>query len=103
VAPTVIAEGTYAGEYLQASGRLVLPELPAATTTVTPAATALSMATFTVDTMPRPPRLALKTAGFCPLPVFITHSNASTNHENEPLPESLRTFTACRYDDFATP
>lgn len=59
VAPTVMAELTCAGEKLQASWL----SLPAATTTTTPAAVALSIAVSTKPMFPEPPKLALKTAG----------------------------------------
>jgi len=101
VEPTVMAEGTKAGLYWQASGTELLPELPAATTTVTPPFTALSMLVFTVFRTPRPPRLALNTAGF--LLLTRTQSSALMNQEKEPLPESLRTFTAWSFAFFATP
>merc|ERR1719401_1298921 len=59
VEPTVIADGTKAGENLQASVLL----LPPATTTVTPAATAPSTACTMAAWLPNPPKLMLATAG----------------------------------------
>jgi len=59
VAPTVMADPTFAGEKPQAS----MSSFPAATTTITPAAVALSIATSTKFMFPAPPKLALKTAG----------------------------------------
>lgn len=59
VAPMVIALGTKAGENPQAS----LLSFPAATTTVTPAFTAASVASFMACSVPGPPKLMLATAG----------------------------------------
>merc|ERR1719232_2576243 len=59
-----MAEGTKAGENLQASWL----SFPPATTTVTPAPTAASTASLMALWVPRPPRLMLATAGrswFC--------------------------------------
>ena len=58
VAPTVMAEGSDAGENVLASRRL----LPAATTMVMPSATALATARFS-EVFRLPPRLMLATAG----------------------------------------
>jgi len=91
VEPTVIADGTWAGVYMQAFGNLVLPSLPAATTTVMPAATALSMVEVTVRIVPRPPRLALMIAGTWPL--VMIQSIASTNQLKLPLPLSESILT----------
>merc|ERR1719384_2961101 len=54
-----MAEGTNAGEKLQASALL----LPPATTTTTPAFTAASTASFMACCVPLPPKLMLATAG----------------------------------------
>merc|ERR1719469_1532321 len=62
VEPTVMAEGTKAGENLQA---LLLP-LPTATTTTTPACTATSTASSMATSLPPPPKLMLATAGRSP-------------------------------------
>lgn len=59
VDPTVIADGTNAGEKLQAS-RL---ELPPATITVTPALVAASTASFIALWVPLPPKLMLAREG----------------------------------------
>mmetsp|Transcript_31031 Transcript_31031/g.84128 ORF Transcript_31031/g.84128 Transcript_31031/m.84128 type:complete len:252 (-) Transcript_31031:236-991(-) len=105
VAATVMALPTKAGECLQASGQSVDPSLPAATTTVTPPATALSMATLTDAMTALAPKLALKTAGFMLASCVAcrTQSNAPMNHEKEPTPLSLRTLTAWTTAFFATP
>ena len=58
VEPTVIAEGSDAGEYALALRLL----LPAATTTVMPSRTALATAWF-IDELTPPPRLMFATAG----------------------------------------
>jgi len=62
VDPTVMAEGTNAGENPHAS----LFSFPAATTTVTPALTAVSTAVFMAFWVPLPPKLMLATAGRSP-------------------------------------
>jgi len=59
VDPTVIAEGTKAGEKLHASEF----SFPAATTTVIPASTARFTAASSTFDPPLPPRLMLITAG----------------------------------------
>jgi hypothetical protein len=59
VEPTVIAEGEFAGESLQAS----VPVLPAAATTTIPFFTALSTASFHASPCLEEPRLILNTAG----------------------------------------
>lgn len=59
VDPTVIADGTNAGEKLQAS----LLELPPATTTDTPALVAASTASAMACWVPLPPKLMLATTG----------------------------------------
>jgi len=87
VDPTVIAEGTKAGEKLHASEF----SFPAATTTVSPLLEAMSMARVYAEERPGPPKLMLTTAGRCP-DVEI-QSMAPTIQESEPLPESERTFT----------
>ena len=58
VAPTVMADGALAGDAVHASAF----ELPAATTTVMPLATARATASF-IDALDPPPRLMLRTAG----------------------------------------
>jgi hypothetical protein len=59
VEPTVMADGTKAGEKRQESELL----LPPATTTVTPEFTAASTASFMACCVPDPPKLMLATAG----------------------------------------
>jgi len=59
VDPTVIADGTNAGENPQAS----LLELPPATTTVTPDPVAASTASAMACWVPVPPKLMLATTG----------------------------------------
>jgi hypothetical protein len=98
VEPTVMALGTYAGENPHESEF----ELPAATTTITPFAVAVSMAFFTEFTTALPPRLALKIFfGYAVTPA--TQSKAAMNHEKLPEPLSERTLTACNFDFLATP
>merc|ERR1719330_1815774 len=67
-----MADGTNAGEYSQAL-RL---ELPAATTTVTPAPVAASIASSMACWVPLPPRLMLATAGRMSVCVAIQSSEA---------------------------
>jgi len=71
-----MALGTNAGLMSHASGA-VSPSLPAATTTMTPALTALSIAMFSISDLTLLPRLALKTAGLKEF--FSAHSTASMN------------------------
>lgn len=91
MAPTVIALGTKAGVYLQASGVLVRPEFPAATTTGMPFCTALSIAVTAVCIVPFPPRLILMMAGFGAF--IVTHSMARKMAAKLPLPLSPKTLT----------
>jgi len=72
-----MALGTNAGLMSHASGASVSPKLPAATTTMTPAFTALSIAMFSISDLTLLPRLALKTAGLKEF--FSAHSTASMN------------------------
>jgi len=97
VLPTVTALGTKAGEKPQASEF----SLPAATTTVTPALTAASTASFIAWMVPLPPRLMLATAGRVLL--VANQSNAEKLHDQDPLPWSDRTFTELICADGATP
>jgi len=70
-----MAAGAKAGEKLQASEL----ELPAATTTVMPLATAVSIAALYAWVFPEPPRLALQIAGL--LPLVATQSRLFRIHE----------------------
>jgi len=97
VAATVMADGANAGEYWHASAF----ELPAATTTVTPASVARSIAVPTKLCVPRPPKLALMTAGRRP---FCTiQSTARVHQENCPPPLLLRVLTPWIVTPLATP
>jgi len=92
----VIAEGTNAGEKLQAS--LLL--LPPATTIVTPALVAESIAVWNDRVTPGPPKLMLPTRG--PL-LLATQSMPDTIPDVEPEPWSLRTLTLLIEAPGATP
>jgi hypothetical protein len=98
VAPTVIAEGTKAGENPQASAL----SLPAATTTTTPAFVTSSIAVFTEGLLPPPPKLALTTPGLR-FVFFFTQSSASIIQAKDPDPSSPKTFTEWSVDSLATP
>lgn len=65
--------------------------LPAATTTVTPAVVAASMASFQPWLMPLPPKLRLATMGRMEL--VANQSSAAQLQELPPPPESLNTLT----------
>ena len=80
VAPTSIASAANAGEKLQASAL----ELPAATTTVRPAAVAAPMALVYAASWPEPPKLMLITAGLAP--VVVIQSMAAICQERAPEP-----------------
>lgn len=97
VAPTVIAFSAKAGENWQE-----LPlELPAATTTVTPACVAALTAVVYPLSLPEPPKLMLRTAGL--LPEVVIQSMAVNCHERAPEPSSPSVFTAWRVASLATP
>jgi hypothetical protein len=68
---------------------------------MTLAAAALSIAAWKAREVPRPPRLMLMTDGFSPF--CMTQSMALTMPTVEPEPWSVKTFTACSIDFFATP
>src|SRR6266540_3228298 len=86
VAPTVIADGSFAGEPSQASAL----SLPAATAYVTPESTDAFTAASSASSAP-PPRLMLATAGF--FAFLVTQSMPATTDsvEPEPLQSSTRT------------
>jgi len=100
VEPTVMASGTNAGLKLHAFALL----LPAATTTITPPSVAFWIALAIACDVPEPPRLADHRTGFeLVLCLVSTKLSESIIYWNDPLPESLRTFTACRVAFLATP
>jgi len=97
VDPTVIAEGTKAGEKLQLS----LLSFPPATTTDTPAPVAASTAVRMAELVPAPPRLMLATFGLAEF--LAVQSNPPVIQDHWPLPWSLRTFTLRIVAPGATP
>ena len=102
VAPTVMAAGTPAGMTVQASTPCptALP-LPAATTTVTPALTAVFTAPSMASEVPPPSRLMLTTAGRTAF--AATQSMPATTCAVDPTPWQLSTRTATRDTFLATP
>jgi hypothetical protein len=98
--PTVMATGTYAG--LAPHALKLAPALPAATTTMTPAAAALSIAVPIEVITELPPRLILIIAGLKAV-CCSTQSIPLTIQDHAPLPWSLRTLTECMVASFATP
>ncbi len=93
VAPTVMADGTRAGLYRQASS----PSLPAATTTTTPSAIRRSTASSSNGLASAPeslvPKLMIATAGVVPVWSSITHSIASTTAMSVPPPVQPSSYT----------
>jgi hypothetical protein len=98
VAPTVIAEGSLAGDTPHALALL----LPAATTIVMPSATARATAAFNVLDNP-PPKLMFATAGVPAMWFVMAHSMPAITPDVEPEPEhdNTRMGTSCAV--FATP
>ena len=100
VAATVIAWGARAGDALHASA----PWLPAATTTVTPAADVRATAESRAATV-SPLRLRFATAGTAGASCLCcaTQSSAATTSDELPFPEQSSTRTATIRAPLATP
>ena len=98
IPPTVIANGSDAGEYEHASRLL----FPAAITTEILSSMSETMAPFNAIEK-EPPRLKFATAGLVSTWSSMIHSTAASTFAVEPPPVQFNTRTGMRLTSFATP